>query len=109
MRHLGFATTVLLGLVAGAAFGCDTPFVVKVGQYGPRTEVRIARPTLQWQIWAADQTSQVTGVDLKLDGKRVDAQYDSKLRSVKYTPSAPLSPGAHKVQCRITFEGGAYF
>lgn len=109
MRWLGFGSSVFLALASSVTYARDTRFVVKVGQYGPRTEVRVARPTLQWQIWAADQTSRVTNVDLRLDGRRVEAQYDSRSRSVKYTPSSALSPGSHKVECRITFEGGAYF
>ncbi|AIE87200.1 putative S-layer associated protein [Fimbriimonas ginsengisoli Gsoil 348] len=46
---------------------------------------------------------------LTLDGKPVDAQYDPHARAVKYTPNKPMTPGAHNVDCRITFEGGASF
>jgi uncharacterized protein YkwD len=109
MRRLGTAFLLSLCGLALTGAATDTRFVVKVGQFGPRTEVRVARPTIQWQVWAADQTSRVTSVDLKLDGKRVDAQYDARSRAVKYTPTAPLSPGVHRVECRITFEGGAHF
>lgn len=87
----------------------DAQFVVKVGGYGPRTEVRIARPTLKWEIWPADSSAKVRSVSLLLDDKAVAAVYDEHARAVTYTPREPLASGLHKVYCRITFDNGATF
>lgn len=109
MRY-GIVITVAAALLASisSTFASDR-FAVKVGSYGPRTEVRLARPTLKWEIWPATEKSKVRHIDFRLDGKPVDAKYEEKLRAVVYTPTAPLSAGSHKVECRITFENGASF
>jgi len=98
-----------LSLLAGAAVPADTRFMVRIGSHGPTTEVRVARPTLRWEIWPADGTSKVREVSLTLDGRRVEASYDPSARAVVHTPVSPLATGRHSVFCRITFENGATF
>lgn len=104
-----YATFTVLSVLAAATSVADTRFVVKVGGYGPRTEVRIARPTLKWEIWPADSGAKVRSVSLTLDGKPVAAVYDERARAVTYTPREALESGVHKVYCRITFDNGAAF
>lgn len=87
----------------------DERFIAMVGGYGPRTEVRYAKPTLAWQIWAGNSKAAVSDVRMKLDGVPVAAEYEPRSRSVRYTPIKPLSAGKHRVECRVTFENGFHF
>ena len=67
----------------------------------PRVQLRYAKPTLRWEIWS--ENGQVTSTEMTVDGQSVDAKYEAPSHSLKFTPLLPLSPGVHKVHCRVTF------
>ena len=84
----------------------DTTFRVQMGAWGPRAEVRYARPTLRWEIWPVDPKRSVVTVRLAIDGRAVEATYDTAGRAVSYIPAKPFAPGTYKVECRVTFDNG---
>ncbi|MGV3615833.1 MAG: CAP domain-containing protein [Fimbriimonas sp.] len=94
-------------VLAGGA-SRDEGFRVWKGASGPRVEVRVARPTLVWEIWPDQPSRKIREVLMSIDARPVSATYDSKRRAVVYSPPLPLSPGVHRVECRVTFENGVY-
>ncbi len=71
--------------------------------YGPKREMLIATPTLRWEVWAGK--GRITSSAMRLNGKRVDARYDSTERALSYTPARPLAPGRYKVECEVQIDG----
>lgn len=81
-------------------------FRVWMGASGPRSEVRYARPTLAWQVWADDPARKVVAVSLSMNGRTVPAKYDVATRAVTYTPAQPLAAGVYRMDCRVVFDDG---
>jgi len=82
---------------------------VLVGSYGPKIEIRYARPTLKWEVWPANPSDRFLGVEMRIDGKSVPAVYDPDQRAVLYTPDKPLSAGTHRVECHVFMPKGVRF
>lgn len=108
--HYPRSSAILFGFFLAAAplfSSASRDFVARSGFYGPRAELRYARPTLWWEIWS--ETGSVTASAMEVNGASVDARYDPDFRSLRFTPSQPLSPGVYKVHCAVTFSGGYTF
>ncbi len=74
------------------------------GDYGPRGLIRIAIPSISWKVWA-DPGESLTKAEMKVDGVRVHASYNSASKRLEWTPSTPLSPGEHRISCQVVVEG----
>src|SRR5258708_1146889 len=100
MRSSRLIPRILTGVLALTCFG----FVphrfseVYMRAYGPHTEVHIVRPVIGWEIWPG-QGSEISSVDMTVDGHRVNAKYDASSRFMYYTPEGPIAPGTHQVKC----------
>ncbi|WP_053955827.1 S-layer homology domain-containing protein [Inediibacterium massiliense] len=82
-------------------YGQDT-----IGYFPPQPKdvnVLVMRPNISMQLIVNDY--KVQEIDMKLNGKKVDAQYDRKKQAVFYQPDKNLSPGFYKVDLRIVIEG----
>lgn len=71
----------------------------------PLGTVRVARPTIAWGVWPADEETRVTSVALSLNGAPVGAAYVAGERRVVYAPTQALAPGRYAARCRVTFNG----
>lgn len=109
MKIRRLAKLSAIGLVAVAALGAGfQTYHAHTGFYGPRdVPLLFARPTLRWEVWSDGY--QVTGAEMQLNGKAVDAHYDAQERALSYTPATSLSPGANHVECAVTVDGKAVF
>jgi hypothetical protein len=72
--------------------------------YGPKAEIKVSAPTLQWEVWPSDG-AQVTGVSMEINGREVDASYNNRLRRLEYQPVKPFNAGKYDVRCRVTVAG----
>ena len=75
--------------------------------YGPQSVIRYARPTIRWEVWP-DGDSKITQVALVVNGKEVQAIYDSTEKAVLWDAPAPLS-GKVEVQAVLTVDNRAQF
>jgi hypothetical protein len=109
MRYCGWIVPGgLFGLAAGAAVH-QIAFAVHTGAYGPRNEVRVARPTFRWEVWSNDPAAAVRGAEFTLDGQTFTGTYDHALRCVTFRPEHPLSTGPHHVICRVSFNNDNHY
>lgn len=71
----------------------------------PAGNVRIARPTLTWRVWASDGSSaKVTKATLMLNGRSVPAVYDAARRALIHEPPQPLERGqVYTAQAQVVF------
>lgn len=92
---------VLVALLAGAA-----PSAAQWLSYPPSPvgALRIARPTIRWQVWRADDTP-IRGVTMSVNGAPVPAVYHAEQRALVYDPPQPLSPGSYEIVCRVVAKG----
>jgi hypothetical protein len=68
--------------------------------FGPQTIVRVAKPTLRWEVWPG-KGSRLTSSMMTINGKSVRASYDERNRALVYTPSDPLPAGTYNVSCKV--------
>lgn len=100
----------ILGMALATRTPMDgRPVEVLVGNYGPKIEIRYARPTLKWEVWPANPFDRFQGVEMSIDGKSVPAVYDEDQRALQYTPDKPLSAGTHRVECHVFMPKGIRF
>lgn len=92
------ATGLFLLLIAGRP--ADSSIQAFHRAFGPKSSLLVSSPTLQWEVWPSEG-ARVTSADMFLNGKSVNATYNSKLRRVEYRPDRPFSPGTYQVQCRV--------
>lgn len=102
-----FPRIPILRLAAGAVFlsALTGAFASEafMRAYGPKSLVKVSKPTLMWEIWPGAGSS-VTGVKMTLDGRSVDAKYDPDNRVAWFKPDGPLAPGTHSVSCDVTID-----
>lgn len=71
--------------------------------FGPQSVVRVARPTLRWEVWPGTG-SRVTDAMMTINGEQVASTYDAADKVLVYTPSRPLEPGSYKVACKVVVD-----
>lgn len=71
--------------------------------FGPQKLVRVARPTLRWEVWPGSG-SRVTHSHLSLNGRAVHPTYDEVGRTLQYTPQKPLAPGIYRVSAKVVVD-----
>lgn len=92
---------VLLSSAVTTAYGDHV-----VGYFPPRPKdisVLVSRPSISMQLVL--NGSKVKEIDMKINGKKVNAKYDAKLQRVFYKPLAPLKKGIYKVDLTVSLEG----
>jgi hypothetical protein len=68
--------------------------------FGPKVALLVSSPTLQWEVWPSDG-AEVTSATMLVNGDRVSATYNNRLRRLEYRPNQPLVAGSYRVQCRV--------
>lgn len=94
---------LLLGALASAsvpAFGSEA----HMRAFGPQSVVRVARPTLRWEVWPGKGSS-ITDAAMSINGRNVRATYDADGKALLYTPSQNLAPGDYKVEAKVMVDG----
>lgn len=82
----------------------DSSLVYTTSDPRPAGNVRVARPTLTWCIWASEEGAKVTKTALKLNGQSVPAVYDASRRALIHEPPLPLEKGVvYTVQAQVVF------
>lgn len=71
--------------------------------YGPQSVVRVARPTVRWEVWPG-AGSRVTDVSMTVNGEEVAPKYDAAGKVLEYTPSRPLDEGTYHVACKVVVD-----
>jgi uncharacterized protein YkwD len=71
--------------------------------FGPQSVVRVARPTLRWEVWPGTG-SRVTDAMMTINGEQVEPRYDAAGKVLEYTPVRPLEPGSYKVACKVVVD-----
>ena len=107
---LSRSSVFLLSIFSIGGLGASSAhrdFLARSGFYGPRSEMRYAKPTLRWEIWSDDGT--VTASEMDVNGSAVEARYDPDAHSLLFTPSDPLPVGVNKVHCSVTFNNSYTF
>ncbi len=94
-----FAATGLLLLLISAC-PVDSSIQAFHRSYGPKADLLVSSPTLQWEVWPSDG-SEVTSTTMLINGREVDATYNKRLRRLEYHPNRPFQAGAYKVECKV--------
>jgi len=63
-----------------------------------------AKPDIRWNVWGEDG-AKITSVEMRVDGKPVEASYDLDDEAVVYAPDRDLSVGDHTTTCKIELNG----
>lgn len=97
-----FKTILLLSVLLGA------PVTLLASEahsraFGPQTIVRVAKPTLRWEVWPGEGCK-LTSAMMTINGKEVDPRYDERNRVLIYTPAQPLAEGSYKVSCKVVID-----
>lgn len=91
-------TGLLFSVIAGRP--ADSSIQAFHRSYGPKTNLLVSSPTLQWEVWPSDG-ARVTSATMLINGDEVRATYNAKLRRLEYNPDRPLTPGSYEVKCRV--------
>jgi hypothetical protein len=94
-----FVATGLLFILC-AAQNADSSIQAFHRAFGPSAELLVASPTLQWEVWPSDG-ARVTSSEMTINGRAVDAVYNSRLKRLEYRPERPFSPGSYRVDCEV--------
>ncbi len=89
---------LLLLLISGRI--ADSSIQAFHRSYGPKSSLLVSAPTLQWEVWPSDG-AKVTSASMLINGDRVDAAYNPRLRRLEYQPDRPFQAGKYDVQCRV--------
>ncbi|WP_129600259.1 S-layer homology domain-containing protein [Anaerophilus nitritogenes] len=92
---------ICIGVKGSISYGQDT-----IGYFPPQPKdinVLVMRPNISMQLIVNDH--KVQEIDMKLNGKKVDAKYDQNNQIVFYQSDKNLTPGFYKVDLRIVIEG----
>jgi hypothetical protein len=101
--------TVLIGLcLLVTAFAADQTVRLVTRNFGPKTDIRIRKPNLVWEAWPEGE-DKITKVNATLDGKRIDAKYDSKSKRIRIETGSSLAEGVHRVEMEIYINNWAKF
>ncbi|HVT13399.1 MAG TPA: CAP domain-containing protein [Fimbriimonadaceae bacterium] len=73
------------------------------GKYNPTGSVATATPLVTWKLTPTGG-GHVSRVEMSLNGRSVEAEFNSKSSSVEYRPAKPLRGGLYTVECRVTIE-----
>jgi hypothetical protein len=71
--------------------------------FGPQSIVRVARPTLRWEVWPGEG-SRLTSALMTINGETVSPKYDDRNRVLIYTPSHALEAGTYEVSCKVVVD-----
>ncbi|MFZ5968098.1 MAG: S-layer homology domain-containing protein [Bacillota bacterium] len=99
--HLIILCLFLLLGFSQAAFGDNT-----IGIYPPQPMdmiVMVSKPSISIQLVLNGNT--IESIDMKLNGSKVEAKYDTDLQRVVYTPKEPLQAGKYKVNLSVALKG----
>lgn len=92
------AANLLLLIISGRI--ADSSIQAFHRAYGPKSSLLVSAPTLQWEVWPSDG-AKVTSASMVINGDRVDATYNQRLRRLEYQPDRPFQAGKYDVQCRV--------
>jgi hypothetical protein len=98
IAHKFAAANLLFLLISGSPADSTTQAFHR--SYGPKSALLVSAPTLQWEVWPSDG-GQVTYASMVVNGERVNAGYNAKLRRLEYQPSRPFAAGSYNVQCKV--------
>lgn len=76
--------------------------------FGPTSDVRIRNPRFVWQVWA-DGSAKITDGTMVINGKKVDAKYDSTKRELAFEPPSDLAVGTYEVHAKVKVDNWANF
>lgn len=105
MRRSQF-TVVSLGLVlalGGLAGVASAELFARI--YGPRGNVMVRTPKLQWEVWSAGP-DRIVGASATVNGREIPATYDEHERRIFAQPTEPLEPGEYEAELTLRTRDG---
>lgn len=73
------------------------------GKFSPTGSASTAQPTISWKLTPTGG-GKVTHVEMTLNERAVEADYNTQNGCAEYRPSDPLQAGLYSVQCRVTID-----